>query len=450
MNRQAVKSFFRSFFFLAGRESDLAKLSRTERILLVLTGPWMILPWTVFLFFLTLPILAALPAESSRCPERFLFFQGSDDWGGSQGFAVMAALLAFFAVSASVHLSLRLRAFAHPAGFLRRLARSFLVLLPHIAVFTWAVVVEVVGTLREEATYSRLTACDLDPLALTLVAATVYAASFVWIAALEGSRLSPRAKTCLAPVFAVVWFVLASDGQTPRAGQMLQAGWEPLPAVRGVRHRAMLAWRRAVLAPFGYGVRRMPAQSPLWFWTDGIVWFTIRPRPSRTARALPTVEPPPWAAGRPAWGLPVAADDATPFRELFPYSYCWLHHGGYFLRTPEGPVPLIGGRIEPFYGIYRDIHLADGAPYLALRIDADGTLLGERRTVDLDAWRRTDRADHEVAPPPCAPFNLASADASLPVQLDADCATSFSAFTNVFLRLRAAGFENVFIKRLPH
>lgn len=450
MNRSTVKSFFRSFFLLAGRESDFAKITRAERILLVITGPWMILPWTVFLFFLAGPVLAALPAESSRCPELFLFFQGSDDWGGSQQFAFMAALLAFFAVSASVHLSLRLRAFARPAGFLRRLARSFLVLLPHIAVFAWAVVVVVVCTLDEKATYGRLTACALDPLALTLVAATVYAASLVWIAALEGLRLGLRAKTCLAPVFAFVWFVLASDGQTPRAGQMLQAGWEPLPAVRGVRHGAMLAWRRAVLAPFGYGVRRMPEDSPLWFWTDGVVWFKIRPRPSRTARALHSVEPPPWAAGRPAWGLPVAADDATPFRELFPYSYCGRHHGGYFLRTPEGPVPLIGGRIEPFYGMFRDIHLADGAPYLALRIDADGTLLGERRTIDLDAWRRTDRADHEVAPPPSTPFDLASADASLPVQLDADCAAPFSAFTNTVLRLRAAGFENVFIKRLPH
>ena len=450
MNRSTVKSFFRSFFLLAGRESDLAKLTRAERILLVITGPWMILPWAVILFFLTLPVLNALPAEYSGRPEYLLFFQGSDDWGGSQGFAFTAALLAFFAVSASVHLSLRLRAFARPAGFLRRLGRSLLVLLPHIAVFAWVLVLAVGGVLTEKATYGYLTACDLDPLALMLVAATVYAASLVWIAALEGSRLGPRAKTCLAPFFAFVWFVLAGDGQTPRAGQMLQAGWEPLPAVRGVRHGAMLAWRRAVLAPFGYRVRRMSAQSPLWFWTDGVVWFKIRPRPSRTARALHSVEPPPWAAGRPAWGLPVAVDDDTPFRELFPYTYCGRHHGGYYFETPEGPVPLIGGRIEPFYGMYRDIHLVDGAPYLAMRIAADGTLLGERRSVDLDAWRRADRADHEVAPPPDTPFAPASADASLPVQLDAAPETSFSAFTNAVLRLRAAGFENIYIKRLPH
>ena len=36
-----MKTFLRSLLFLAGRESDLAKLSRGERVLLVLTGPWM-------------------------------------------------------------------------------------------------------------------------------------------------------------------------------------------------------------------------------------------------------------------------------------------------------------------------------------------------------------------------------------------------------------------------
>ena len=95
---------------------------------------------------------------------------------------------------------------------------------------------------------------------------------------------------------------------------MIQSGWEPLPAVRGARHAAMLAWRRAVLAPFGHRVRRMPEDSPLWFWTDGFVYFQTAPRPSRTARALRAVEPPPWAAGKAAWGLPVqlfAAPDAT-------------------------------------------------------------------------------------------------------------------------------------------
>ena len=56
--------------FLAGRESDLAKLSRGERVLLVLTGPWMIVPWLFVLYFLTLPLVAVLPAETSGRPER--------------------------------------------------------------------------------------------------------------------------------------------------------------------------------------------------------------------------------------------------------------------------------------------------------------------------------------------------------------------------------------------
>jgi len=446
-----MKTFLRSLLFLAGRESDLAKLSRGERVLLVLTGPWMIVPWLFVLYFLTLPLVAALPAETSGLPERLLFFQGSDDWGGSMMFALTASALAFFAVTIPLHLSLRLRAFVRPAGFARRLGRALLAALPFAVPFLWLLVNDLIWRCKEgHSEWHVPVAGALDLLAILLVAATVCAAGLVWGAALGGSRLSPRARTWLAPLFALVWFVLASDGQTPRAGQMIQAGWEPLPAVRGARHAAMLAWRRAVLAPFGYRVRRMPEDSPLWFWTDGFVYFQTSPRPSRTARALRSVEPPPWAAGKPAWGLPVAADDATPVRDLFPYSYYGRHFGGYFLRTPEGPVPLVGGRIEPFYNLYRDIHLPDGAPYLAARVGADGALLGQRRTVDLDAWRRVLHPDREVAPPPETPYEPSTADASLPVQLFADPDATFASLTNAVLRLRAAGFENLFVANLEH
>ena len=446
-----MKTFLLSLLFLAGKESDLTKLSRGERVLLVLTGPWMILPGLVVLYFLTLPLVAALPAETSGLPERLLFFQGSDDWGGSMMFALWAAALAFFAVTIPLHLSLRLRAFVRPAGFARRLGRALLAALPFICLFLWTLCYDLVWLRKEDLLYV-ITAGDLDPLALLLVAATVCAAGLVWVAALDGSRLSPRARTWLAPLFALVWFVLASDGQTPRAGQMIQAGWEPLPAVRGARHTAMLAWRRAVLAPFGYRVRRMPEASPLWFWTDGFVYFQTAPRPSRTARALRSVEPPPWAAGKPAWGLPVAADDATPVRDLFPYSYYGRHFGGYFLRTPEGPVHLVGGRIEPPGCWPRSIHLADGTPYLAAQVAEDGTLRAERRTVDLDAWRRAIRAswNDAVAPLPEAPYEPSSADAALPVQLFAEPDATFASFTNAVLRLRAAGFENLFVENLDH
>ena len=443
-----MKTFFLSLLFLAGKESDLAKLSRGERVLLVLTGPWMILPGLVVLYFLTLPLVATLPAETSGLPERLLFFQGSDDWGGSMMFALWAAALAFFAVTIPLHLSLRLRAFVRPAGFARRLGRALLAALPFICLFLWTLCNGLVWLRKEDLLYV-ITAGDLDPLALLLVAATVCAAGLIWVAALDGSRLSPRARTWHAPLFALVWFVLASDGQTPRAGQMIQAGWEPLSAVRGARHAAMLAWRRAVLAPFGYRVRRMPEASPLWFWTDGFVYFQTAPRPSRTARALRSVEPPPWAAGKPAWGLPVEANDATPVRDLFPYSYYGRHFGGYFLQTPEGPVHLIGGRIEPFYGLYRDIHLPEGAPYVAARIAADGMLRAEHRNVDFDAWRQC-WPNREVAPPPQTPYEPSHANASLPVQLFAEPDASFASFTNAVLSLRAAGFENIFVANLSH
>jgi hypothetical protein len=449
--RNAAPSKAAQLLFLAGRESDLAKLSRGEHVLLVLTGPWMILPWLIVLTFLTTPLAAVLPAEVFGRPERLLFFQGSDDWGGSMMFALTASALAFFAVTIPLHLSLRLRAFVRPAGFARRLGRALLAAAPFVVVFLWLLVNDLIWRYKEGYSEWHVpVAGDLDLLALLLVAATVCAAGLVWVAALDGSRLSPRARFWLAPLFALVWFVLASDGQTPRAGQMIQSGWEPLPAVRGARHAAMLAWRRAVLAPFGYRVRRMPEDSPLWFWTDGFVYFQTAPRPSRTARALRPVEPPPWAAGKPAWGLPVAAEDATPVHELFPYSFYGRHFGGYFFRTPEGPVHLVGGRIEPPRFWVRDIHLADGAPYLAAQVAADGTLRAERRTVDFDAWRRMRLDNREVAPEPEAPYEPSLADAALPVQLFPDPDATFASFTNAVLRLRAAGFENLFIETLPH
>jgi len=456
-DHQPMKTFLRSLLFLAGRESDLAKLSRGERVLLVLTGPWMIVPWLFALYFLTLPLVAVLPAETSGLPERLLFFQGSDDWGGSMMFALWAAALAFFAVTIPIHLSLRLRAFVRPAGFARRLGRALLAAAPFAVFFLWTLCNGLIAYLLRQSESFRSdwhvpVEGDFDIPALLLVAATVCAAGLVWVAALDGSRLPPRARTWLAPLFALVWFVLASDGQTPRAGQMIQSGWEPLPAVRGARHAAMLAWRRAVLAPLGHRVRRMPEDSPLWFWTDGFVYFQTAPRPSRTARALRPVEPPPWAAGKPAWGLPVAADDATPVRDLFPYSYYGRHFGGYFLRTPEGPVHLVGGNIEPPGCWPRSIHLADGTPYLAAQVAEDGTLRAERRTVDLDAWRRAIRAswNDAVAPLPEAPYEPSSADAALPVQLFPDPDATFASLTNAVLRLRAAGFENLFIETLPH
>ena len=51
---------------------------------------------------------------------------------------------------------------------------------------------------------------------------------------------------------------------------------------------------------------------------------------------------------------------------------------------------------------------------------------------------------------PEAPYEPSSADASLPVQLFADPDATFASFTNAVLRLRAAGFENLFVENLDH
>ena len=169
-----IKRF--SLFYLAGSESDLSKLSRAERVALFLTGPWMIVPWGALL---GIPGWLPLPTEMYRNPESFLFFQGSSDWGGGATYAAEALLMLFFGFTAAWHLVLRLRAFARPAGFFVRLARSCAVLSPFIVLFAFGFVDEIYD--------------DRDHCALWAAAAVVYAASVVWIALLEGARRIPGA-----------------------------------------------------------------------------------------------------------------------------------------------------------------------------------------------------------------------------------------------------------------
>jgi hypothetical protein len=71
----------------------------------------------------------------------------------------------------------------------------------------------------------------------------LYAASFFVVTWLSRQRLSLVTKVLVSPVMLYLWLVIGSDGNTPKAGQML-FGYQPLRTARGVRHGIMLQWYR--------------------------------------------------------------------------------------------------------------------------------------------------------------------------------------------------------------
>lgn len=452
-----------------GPKSDPSNLTRFGRAALFLTGPWMMLPlgwqlvrWGDVFFWRKL-----LPAEISRRPENLLFFQGSNDLGGV-AYGIAALALAVFAVTAAWHLSLRLRAFRERVGFGRRVGRSFAVLSPFFAVFLCATGLVVAETIldrlenRDGLGRSGLfvagPSTDADIAVLFLTAAAVYALSVLFVAWLDGTRLRGPVKTLLAPSVAVLWFVLGADGQTPRAGQMLEASWEPLPAVRGARHGAMVAWHDACLALLGFPARPVPPDdSPLWFWTDGRLEFGPDADASPSARALRRRTDLPWVTEGRAFVVPVAVRDDTPTRDrdrlsFFPYSTHARAYGGYFLQTPDGPFRIQQGRIEPAWRRYekwywfgwRDVHLRDGEPYWTLVLGADGCR-GERRVADLAAWAAVQTGEPREPDDPAEPFVPAPQTERAAVSLRLESGATFASFTNLLVRLRDCGYGDVFV-----
>ena len=197
----------------------------------VLTGPLLIIPLGLTVAIITGRFLY-VPPETCGDPERLLFLQGSTDWGGGRLFAAIVALYIAFGFLASWHLALELRE-TGPLPFSKALLRSLWILKFHLLLFC------VAGTVPWSFD-SRVTPNDFRN--IFLFAALVYALSILWIVALRNARLPLPVRLALAPLFVVLWLVLGSDGNTARAGQLVHAGQDPQPIVRGVRHGVMLAW----------------------------------------------------------------------------------------------------------------------------------------------------------------------------------------------------------------
>lgn len=430
----------RRFFCLDVADGDVSRLSRAARVAIVLTAPWVLIPWGVVFFLLVnrfdrLVGSAFPPTEVSHRPEALLFLQGGTDWGGAEEFALSAIALPLFGLLAALHLSLRMRTLPAAMSFRHRLGISWRIVSTYWGFFMIAALIVWIPPY-----YGATCSCEYDVRVLFLMAATVFLATHFLVVWLAGIRLPDWLKTLLAPSFLALWLVLGSDGQTPRAGQMLVSDEEPLPATRGLRHGAMLAWRRLCLLPFGLRERRAdPEMASLWYWTDGSREFGEARSSSRSAHALRLAEALPWLDG-PAFIVPVATDDTQPCR--FPHytrpdfrRFC-----GYMLKAEGRLLPLYFGRMDvPCYG-WRDIHLEDGQPYWTFSLTRDMATARLMRFSPVCWWE-----DPVLEPDLGAPAILSPQKEPVPTQLCFSRDVPYASLTNWILRLDENGYRPLHI-----
>ena len=198
----------------------------------VLTGPLLIIPLGLVVA-IAVGFFIYVPPEIHGHLERHLFLQGSTDWGGGCLFAGTTTLYVVFGFTAAWYLALSLRDLPTSLSFGRAFLKSLWILKFHLLFFVTA------GT--SFWNYDAFVTPN-DFRNIFLFVALIYALSILWIVALRRVRLPLPARLALAPLFVVLWLVLGSDGNTARAGQLVHAGQDPQPIVRGVRHGIMLAW----------------------------------------------------------------------------------------------------------------------------------------------------------------------------------------------------------------
>ena len=412
-----------------GERIDDRRLTKFQRFLAGLTGPKLFWPVTVLAVLASGALGLWIPAELHENAETALFFQGGADLGGGMAYGCLAVVSAFWGVWLAWNLSLRMHAVERRGvGFGWRVWRALLLLLPTLGVVVGVVAVLCVlskdwlmGVLAGSGPVS--TCRDIPVLAAT--GAAVAVASILWVAWLDGRKWPAWLKCFLAPAATALWLALGWDGQTPRAGQRLECDWEPRPAVRGPCHRAMLAWYQlfADIPQAGDG------DSPLWFWTDGQLEFGSALERSRSALTLERRDDLPGMEGKSVFVFPVAMRAGAKREEMFPFRTHW-HHGGYFLATDQGPVPVRCGVIDA--SRRRNVVLPEGGSYLSLRVSAKGAR-GERRSV----------GGH----PKCAMKPLATLlkGKPIPVEVWVEDSATFERVADCLTRLNAAGFDEVFL-----
>ena len=212
-----------------------------EGLRALLTGPLMIFPQAIVVAGFVGGFLYE-PPEIHRQLGKHIFFQGNTDWGGGCLFAGTVALYVAFGFTSAWYLVLKMQESATPTSFGKSLLKAVWFLKFHIAAF-------VIGGIADLGYDSRVTPNDFRN--MFVLAGAIYALSIVLIVSLNTLRLSLSLRLIVAPLFTVLWLIIGSDGNTARAGQLVQSGQDPEWMPRGTRHRIMLGWHQACDAVLG-------------------------------------------------------------------------------------------------------------------------------------------------------------------------------------------------------
>ncbi len=207
----------------------------------LLTGPLMIFPQAIAVAWLVGGFLYE-PPEIHRQLEKHIFFQGNTDWGGGCLFAGTVALYVAFGFTSAWYLVLKMQKSTTPASYGKSLVKAFWFLKFHILAF-------IIGGVANLSYDARVTPNDFRN--MFLLAGLIYMLSVLLIVGLARLSLPLPLRLAIAPLFTVIWLILGSDGNTARAGQLVQSGQDPEWKPRGARHRIMLSWHQGCDAVFG-------------------------------------------------------------------------------------------------------------------------------------------------------------------------------------------------------
>lgn len=204
-------------------------------------GPWMLLPWTVIVTYLFLQIFQT--PEMSHDYEKYIFFQGSIDWGEAAIFANTILLYIFFGVTAALYLTLKLEELSSKLSLSSLFVKSLNVLKWHIICF-------VISGIIFLPLDSQSASNDFRNMFLFLCA--IYILNLIFIIFLKKYvTLKNYLKLAIAPFFIMLWIVIGSDGNTPRAGQFVSSNKGYVYQTRGIRHCIMMKWHRLCDSIFG-------------------------------------------------------------------------------------------------------------------------------------------------------------------------------------------------------
>ena len=393
-----------------------------------------------------------IPAETGPHAEWMPFLQGGTDWGGGTMYALMALAGVCYLALASWLLALWLamdrKESPDGAGWGKRTLRTLWFFVPY------AVALGVLGiaNFAVERGCVRHTSSEADGGVLMVTVALTGVLTAAWTAWVDGRRWRTVWKVLAAPAAVAFWVFMAWDGQTPRAGQRLWAGQEPLPAVRSWRHAAMLAW-------YDLWVERPETGGEdawLWFWTDGRNEFGTRLADSPSARALRKRADLPWTGGREVFVVPLAAGPETEVGKAMPYHAQMRHYGGYFFRTPDGVLEIRRGAVHSVRKVHSmrpaspsswawrevDVHLRPGTPYWSLWMSRKGGVEGQ--LLAFAPSRSHPPEAEEVLAVTSSLEDVLNGERAPVVAGIADEVT-LGALADCLGRLDAAGFDEVFV-----